>query len=94
MKMTFCGLFLMLFLSGCATNTEIQVVEKTKVVLPPEQLYNCPELKNYPNPETLTNEQVANVIITLIKNNETCRNNIEAIKRYLQEARKNANTNG
>lgn len=78
-------------LVGCqSTNQQVQIVEKARVVIPPEELFKCPELKNYPNPATLTNREVAEIITTLVKNNQVCANNIEAIKRYLYEARDDA----
>lgn len=84
------SILLCFILIGCQSSAKIQIVEQTKIVIPPEELFQCPELKNYPNPKTLTNYQVAQIIAKLAKNNSICRNNIEAIENYLIQARENA----
>lgn len=74
-----------LFLTGC---NEQQVVTSYKwaVVHPDEAMYNCPVLREFPNWKTLTDAQVAKTVITLHKNNLTCKSSIESIRRFLNDA--------
>jgi len=80
-------LALPLVLMGCeTTQPTILTKEKLYVVNVPEALYNCPELKYLPKIETLTDIEVAKVIVNLDKNNRTCRASIEAVRNYLSKA--------
>ena len=74
---------------GCASNKQIEVLTQyeVKVIEPPDKLYECPQIEEWPDPETLTNQQVANVIILLTKNLSICKNNINAIKAYIEKAK-------
>jgi hypothetical protein len=57
-----------------------------KVVKVPNELYNCPIEKQFPKSNKLTNEQVGQVILKLQKNNMTCKNSLDSIHQYLEEA--------
>lgn len=73
-----------LMLTACQTTDKTQVLTKTEFVATtlPKSLDNCPVMKKFPNVETLTDGQVANVLITLNSNNRKCRNSIDAIYSY------------
>lgn len=75
-----------LFLSACQT-TSIRTEVQTIVVAPPETLYNCPQIGKLPNPETLTNQQVAVVIEKLYKYNKVCHINVAAIEKFVKESK-------
>ena len=74
-----------LTLAGCQTE---QVVTKTElqVVVPDRSLFVCPSTK-YPNPDTLTDVEVAKLLVILQRNNADCRRNMNAIRTYLEEAK-------
>lgn len=76
-----------LALAGCKTTQNV-VQTKLQVVVPDESLYNCPVVKNLPNSNNLTDVQVAKLIVQLYKNNKQCKNSEEAVKKYLDEAKK------
>lgn len=89
-----CGL--VMFAGGCATKPEPIVVDKSIVVVakPPETLYKCPQIKQFPNPETLTNKEVAQVISRLVEANMICGINMDQIKAYIERAEKTHGTVG
>lgn len=80
-----------LFLAGCATTSQPTLVRTEQVVIIPDNsLFNCPNVRRFPNPENLTDAQVAELLVTLHRNNTNCQRNINAIKQALEEAKKTA----
>jgi hypothetical protein len=49
-------------------------------------MYHCPVLKEFPDWKTLTDAQVAKTVVTLYKNNLTCKSSIESIRKFLKDA--------
>jgi hypothetical protein len=83
-----------LFLAGCATTSQPTLVRTEQVVIIPDNsLFNCPNVRKFPNPENLTDAQVAELLVTLHRNNTNCQRNINAIKQALEEAKKTAEQN-
>jgi uncharacterized lipoprotein YajG len=78
----------LLFLAGCNSQEQIVTSYKYMVVHPGEAMYYCPVLKGFPNWKTLTDSQVAKLIVQLQKNNLTCKSSIESIKTFLEDADK------
>jgi uncharacterized protein YcfL len=81
------ALLLPLFLAGCGTTTQLLTTKEQVVILPSESMYNCPTVGYFPKPETLTDLQVARLLVELQRNNKVCRNSIDSIKKYLIEAK-------
>ena len=75
-----------LFLGACSSNQAVLIAPQYKIVKPPEDFYNCPVIKKFPNIENLTNQQVGSIILTLEKNNIVCKNSVDQIKKYLDDA--------
>lgn len=75
-----------LLLAGCNEPQQIVTSYRYLVVHPDEAMYNCPVLKQFPDWKTLTDAQVAKVIVQLHKNNITCKSSIESIRKFLNEA--------
>lgn len=71
-----------LVLTGCASTNVPRIVEKPVVSTVPNEFFICPTVDQLPNPETLTNAQIADLIIKLDRNNQTCKNSLKAIKEY------------
>lgn len=78
-----------LLVTGCQTTDIID--KKNVVVMPSNALYNCPALTYYPKSETLTDIEVAKVIRNLYANNVQCRNSLNAIRKFLNNAQKTVN---
>ena len=76
-----------LTLAGCQT-AQVVTTEKQIVVLPSNNMYNCPTVESYPDPKTLTDVEVAKLIVELDRYNKICKNSIESIKSYLENAKK------
>ena len=77
-------IILSLLLAGCqstATSTRLQVI------IPPEQMYDCPIKTKWPNWQKLNDTDVAKTIVELYKNNVRCKNSVDAIKKYLTDAK-------
>lgn len=70
-----------LAVSGCQT-TRVSVVYKNKLIEVPADLLRCPGVE-YPDPDSLTDKQVARLIASLARANGNCRSNMEAIKKFV-----------
>lgn len=79
-------LLLALLLAGCNDTQQVVTSYQYLVVHPDEAMYNCPVLKQFPDWKTLTDAQVAKTLVTLQKNNLTCKSSIESIRKFLKEA--------
>jgi hypothetical protein len=82
---------LFLALAGCGTMADVQpdlVTTKLQVVTPDPSIYNCPSPGKLPKAADLTDVQVAKVLTTLYSNNKKCANSIQAIQKFLEEAKK------
>ena len=81
----------MLFILGCLAgcNDSVQVVKHNNyiVVTPPAVLFKCPTV-TVPNTDKLTNKQIALFVLAQYQANTVCRNNMEAIKDYVNKAKK------
>jgi hypothetical protein len=77
--------FLGLFLAACQSTGERTLVE-TVFITPPDSVVQCERYTNLPNPETLTNQEVSNLIIGLYTNLETCAINMDAIRDFIRRA--------
>jgi len=75
-----------LFLAGCQSSPML-IETKLAVVTPPAEMYKCPIEKRYPNWQTLNDVDVAKTIVRLYKNNQICKASIEAVEKYLNEAK-------
>jgi len=75
-----------LLLSGCQT-TQLLTTKEQVVILPSENMYNCPTTTYYPKSESLTEIQVAKLMVDMNKNNKICKNSLDSIKRYLVESK-------
>ena len=74
---------------GCAASPKPELITtKYRVVMPPEDFYNCPSVTKFPNPDTLTDEQVGQLLIKLQTSNVKCKRSVEAIRAYLLKAKK------
>jgi uncharacterized protein YcfL len=77
---------LALMLSGCNT-PQVLTSTRYQVVVPDNSMYKCPVLDTYPDPSKLTDVQVARTLVELYKNNQICKNSIDAIKKFLEQSK-------
>lgn len=73
-----------LSLAGC--DQVNLVADKYHVVLPPLDMYNCPIVDKLPQPKTLTEIKVARLLVRLYVNNITCKNSLNTIHTFLNNA--------
>lgn len=73
---------------AACNDTQVVQTSKWMVVHPDEAMYYCPVLKKFPKWQTLTDKQVAEVLLTLYKNNVTCKSSIDSIRKFLDDAEK------
>ena len=80
----------LLGLTGCAKAPPPQVITKTElqVMIPDRSMFYCQNVRRFPNPETLTDIQVAKLIIELHSKNTECQKNMNAVYKALNEAKK------
>lgn len=81
-----------LTLAGCAKAPPPQLITKTEiqVYVPQKSLFYCQNVRRFPNPETLTDAQVAKLLVELHSKNTECQKNMNAVYKTLEGARKKA----
>ena len=77
-------ILLSFLLAGCQSSI---IETKLQVVTPPEQMYDCPIKTKWPNWQTLNDTEVAKTIVELYKNNSRCKASIDAIQKFLTDAK-------
>jgi hypothetical protein len=77
-------IILSLLLAGCQSTA---VTTKIEVITPPDQMYDCPIKTKWPNWQHLNDTDVAKTIVELYKNNSRCKNSVDAIRKYLTDAK-------
>lgn len=82
-----------MLLVACASEPVVVRSAQHQVVMPQESMYNCPTIASFPEPRTLTDVQVARLIVQLYQNNTTCRNSMNALRQFLENAKKTAEAN-
>ena len=90
--MRYIALASMLALTACGGDIGTEIVTSTKqlVVLPDDKLYDCPLVDRFPDSTTLTDIQVAKLIVQLHDNNMRCYNSVAAVRKFLEDAKKTA----
>ena len=87
--MKFLPLIACIVLVGCSDPVaEIVTSQKYEVVMPPATMFECSLVKDFPNSKTLTDIEVAKLLVTYRKTNVVCYNNITALKEFLETAKK------
>lgn len=81
-----------LALAGCAKAPPPQLITKTEiqVYVPQKSMFYCQNVRRFPNPETLTDAQVAKLLVELHSKNTECQKNMNAVYKTLEGARKEA----
>ena len=85
-----------LTLAGCAKELPPQFITKTeiRVVVPEKSMFYCQNVRRFPNPETLTDVQVAKLLVELHSKNTECQKNMNSVYKFLDEAKKTEKKNG
>jgi len=81
-------ILLPLLLTGCSQTAVQLIAPEYKVIKAPDDMYNCPVETKFPKADTLTNKQVGQLILKLQKNNITCKQKMEAVKQFYDDAEK------
>ena len=81
-----------LLLGGCSNESVKLLAPEYKIVKIPESLYECPTIKKFPDADKLTNQQVGSLLIKVQKNNMICKNSLDGIKKYMDEAEATVST--
>jgi outer membrane PBP1 activator LpoA protein len=79
-----------LCLAGCASAPPPQFITKTElqVYIPEKTMFYCQNVRRFPNPDTLTDVQVAKLLVELHLKNTECQKNMNALYKTLDEAKK------
>lgn len=85
MKKSLIILSLTMILGGCISTSPVLLAPQYNIPKIDEALYNCPEIKKFPNYVTLTESEVAVIIVTLYKNNKICKQSLESIRKILTQ---------
>jgi hypothetical protein len=76
-----------LFLMACGTDDLVVRSTQHQVVMPEESMFNCPTVDQLPATRTLTDVQVARLIVQLYQNNTICKNSMTTLRQFLDNAR-------
>jgi hypothetical protein len=83
----FIAISAFVLLSGCGTTEQLKLIApEYKIVKPPEEMYNCPVVTKFPKTDKMTNEQVGTLLLNTQQNNITCKNSLDNIKKYMNQA--------
>jgi hypothetical protein len=76
--------------AGCAKPLPPQMLTKTEmqVLVPEKTMFYCQNVRRFPNPETLTDVEVAKLLVELHSKNTECQKNMNAVYKFLDEAKK------
>ena len=79
-----------LTVAGCNKTMPPQILTKTElhVIVPERNMFYCQNVRRFPNPETLTDVEVAKLLVELHSKNTECQKNMNAIYKFLSEAKK------
>lgn len=79
-----------LALAGCAKAPPPQLITKIElqVVVPDKNMFYCQNVRRFPNPETLTDIEVAKLLVELHAKNTECQKNMNTVYKTLDEAKK------
>jgi hypothetical protein len=82
----------MLGLTACTKKLPPQVITKTElqVYVPDRSMFYCQNVRRFPNPDNLTDAEVAKLLVELHSKNTECQKNVNALYKTLDEARKKA----
>jgi hypothetical protein len=75
-----------LALGGCQTTEQVITKTELQVVIPDRTLFNCPSII-YPKSDTLTDVEVAKLLVSFQRSNAECKRNMNAIKTFLENAK-------
>lgn len=81
-----------LMVSACASEPAVVTTTKYRVVMPDESMFACDTVTRFPEARTLTDLQVARLMVELHQNNIRCRNNMSAIRQFLEDAKSRVET--
>ncbi len=76
---------LVLLLSACGGKT-LHTEEKRIVVMPPEGLWNCPNMPTPPDGD-YSQAEVADYILMMYQSHQVCQASIVAVRAWLEEAK-------
>lgn len=98
-KKILAALFLSLSLMGCTTTEPVYYTNKYIVVEVDQSLFSGCEasyarLKKVPNPDTLTDRQISNYILSLEVAAKKCHDANGIIKKFLEQAKHRYETQG
>jgi len=78
-----------ILLAACGDKPQpILTKPEAKVFVPDDRYFVCPTIDQFPDPPTLSDGQVAVLLVQLDTNNRTCKTSIQEIRRQLLAAKK------
>lgn len=77
-------------LAACGSDPVVVRSTQHQIVMPQESLFTCPTIDTLPPSRTLTDVQVARLLVQLYQNNTTCKNSINALREFLEKAKATA----
>ena len=84
---TAAALIGVLLLGACGSDDPVVTSTKYRVVIPEESMFACDTVERFPESRTLTDLQVARLLVELHQNNVRCRNSVQAIRQFLEDSR-------
>jgi len=81
-----------LLLAGCTAAGPDLIVTKPTVFIPDATLFNCPTVEQFPDTSTLTDADVAELLITLDSYNHICAESLIAVRQQLLAAKQQLET--
>lgn len=73
--------------SACSSVQPELVTVRHRVVMPDESMMQCSVTSDFPDPARLTDMQVARLLLQLYQDNAQCKNSMDAVRKFLEDAR-------
>jgi len=81
----------LIFLTACESTSNVITSQSIMIPGVSPAMFNCPITEQWPNPDQLTDLEVARLLVELRRNNLTCRNSIDALQDFLRRAQQVTN---
>ena len=83
-----CLVFVVVLAAGCSSMQEkVVTVTNNTVVVPPESMFNCPDMPVLP-PAGTTDVAIADYILRLYETGKVCKESLQDVRQFLIDAKK------
>jgi len=88
------SLLIVLLAASCGQPEKPQLIKRESVVfIPADKFFYCPNPVDLPDPDTLTDTQIATLLVMMDTNNRICKKSVVSIHKQLLRAKQQLENN-